>query len=52
VLLTFVGVKMLLHDVFPIPTSTSLIAIASILAVSVLASNLRNLIIKRRVGDR
>jgi len=52
VLLTFVGVKMLLHDAFPISTSTSLIAIASILAVSVLASHLRNIIIKRRVGDR
>ena len=49
VLLTFVGVKMLLHDAFKISTNNSLIVIASILVVSVLASNLRNMIIRRRL---
>ena len=49
VLLTFVGVKMLLHDAFKISTNHSLIVIASILVVSVLASNLRSMIIRRRL---
>jgi tellurite resistance protein TerC len=48
-LLTFVGVKMLLHDVFKISTTISLIVIASILVVSVLASNVRNMILRRRL---
>ncbi|MCX6305363.1 MAG: TerC/Alx family metal homeostasis membrane protein [Bacteroidetes bacterium] len=48
-LLTFVGVKMLLHDVFKISTNVSLVVIASILVVSVLASNFRNILIKRRL---
>ena len=48
-LLTFVGVKMLLHDVFKISTNVSLVVIATILVVSVLASNFRNILIKRRL---
>jgi len=50
-LLTFVGMKMLLHSVFDISTNDSLIVIASILVVSVLASNIRNLVRKRRYRD-
>ena len=38
VVLGFVGVKMLLTDVYKIPITTSLLVIAVILAVSVLAS--------------
>lgn len=49
VLLTFVGAKMLLHDIFKISTNHSLIVIASILVISVLASNLRNVILKSRI---
>jgi tellurite resistance protein TerC len=48
-LLTFVGVKMLLHDVFNISTNISLLVIASILFLSIIASNLRNVIIKKRL---
>jgi tellurite resistance protein TerC len=48
-LLTFVGLKMLVHDAFDISTSVSLIVIASILVLSVLTSNLRNMILRRRV---
>jgi tellurite resistance protein TerC len=48
-LLTFVGVKMLIHDVFKINTNTSLIVIASILVASILASNVRNMMIKRKL---
>jgi tellurite resistance protein TerC len=48
-LLTFVGTKMLLHSVFKISTNVSLIVIASILVASVLASNLRNMILKRKL---
>jgi tellurite resistance protein TerC len=40
-LLTFVGVKMLLHDVFKISTNYSLMAIVAILAVSMIASTVR-----------
>lgn len=46
VLLTFVGVKMLLHDIIKIPTNTSLLIIASILVVSILASNIRTFLRK------
>ena len=49
VLLTFVGVKMLIHDLYKIPTNISLIVIASILLVSILASNLRTMRIRRRL---
>ncbi len=42
VLLTFVGVKMLLHDFYKISTNYSLIAIASILLISIIASMIRN----------
>jgi len=49
VLLTFVGVKMLIHDWINIPTNISLIVIASILLTSVLASSLRAMIIRRRL---
>ena len=48
-LLTFVGVKMLLHGVFNISTNISLVIIASILLASVLASNVRNMILKRKL---
>ncbi len=48
-LLAFVGTKMLIHSVFNISTNVSLIVIASILVVSVLASNIRNIILKRRL---
>jgi tellurite resistance protein TerC len=51
VLLTFVGAKMLLHSVFKISTNHSLIVIASILVASVLASNVRNMIIKRKLRN-
>ena len=50
VLLTFVGVKMLVHDIFRISTNVSLIVIASILAASILASNLRTFIIRRKLN--
>lgn len=42
ILLIFVGVKMLLHDLFKIPTNYSLLIIASILFVSIAASLIRN----------
>jgi tellurite resistance protein TerC len=42
VLLTFVGVKMLVHDVFKISTNYSLLAIASILIISIIASLVHN----------
>ena len=42
VLLSFVGVKMLLHELYKISTNASLIAIASILMVSIIASMIRN----------
>lgn len=51
-LLTFVGVKMLLHDVFKISTNISLVVIASILLISILASNIRNMISKRNLISR
>jgi len=47
-LLSFVGVKMLLHGTFKIPTNVSLIIIVSILFVSMLASSVRTMIINRR----
>ncbi len=46
-LLTFVGVKMLIHDTFKISTSISLYTIATILVVSIIASNLRTYILKK-----
>lgn len=49
VLLTFVGVKMLIHDVFKISTNYSLIAIASILLISIIASLIRNAVQKQRM---
>jgi len=51
-LLTFVGVKMLIHSVFKISTNNSLLIIASILVVSILASNLRNLYIRRNLNKK
>jgi len=47
VLLTFVGVKMLGHEFIKIDTKLSLYIIASILAVSIIASNFRNLFVKK-----
>lgn len=41
VILTYVGVKMLLADVYPIPTALSLGVIALVLAIAVLASIMR-----------
>ena len=49
VLLFFVGVKMLLHDVFKISTNVSLLVIASILVTSVLVSSIRNRILRRKL---
>ncbi|MEI7898412.1 MAG: TerC/Alx family metal homeostasis membrane protein [bacterium] len=49
VLLTFVGVKMLIHSVFKISTNVSLLVIASILVASVLASVVRNMVIRRNL---
>ncbi|MDP1621077.1 MAG: TerC/Alx family metal homeostasis membrane protein [Bacteroidales bacterium] len=43
-LLTFVGVKMLIHGVFKISTSMSLVAIVSILLISIIASQIRTII--------
>ena len=48
-LLFFVGMKMLLHDIFKISTNISLLVIASILLLSIIASNVRNLINKRNL---
>jgi tellurite resistance protein TerC len=48
VLLTFVGVKMLLHDLFKISTNYSLFIIAGIILVSIVASNIRTVVLKRR----
>ncbi|MCK9219215.1 MAG: TerC/Alx family metal homeostasis membrane protein [Bacteroidales bacterium] len=48
VLLTFVGVKMLMSEFFHISTSQSLIIIAAILLVSMVASGIRNLVLNRR----
>jgi predicted tellurium resistance membrane protein TerC len=47
-LLTFVGLKMLGHDVFKLSTSLSLYIIASILVLTILASLIRSWIIGRR----
>ena len=49
-LLTFVGMKMLLHDIFKISTNISLLIIASILVVSVIASQLRTVVRRRSRG--
>lgn len=47
VLLSFVGVKMLLMHIYKLSTNQSLIIIASILTVSIIASILRNIFIKK-----
>jgi len=47
-LLTFVGAKMLSHSFIPITTNISLLVIASILVVSVVASQVRNMVIRRK----
>jgi tellurite resistance protein TerC len=47
-LLFFVGVKMLIHDLYKINTQASLYAIASILLVSMLSSSIRTWILNRR----
>jgi len=47
-LLTFVGVKMLIHDIYKLDTRVSLYVIASILIVSILASNFRNWVLSRK----
>jgi tellurite resistance protein TerC len=41
VILTFVGVKMVLEDVYPIPTFLSLVVIALVLAIAIVASLVR-----------
>lgn len=38
ILLVFIGIKMLVHSIFPIPTMYSLIVVISILLISILAS--------------
>jgi tellurite resistance protein TerC len=48
VLLTFIGLKMLGQTVLKIDTRISLYIIASILAVSIIASNLRNVMIRKK----
>jgi tellurite resistance protein TerC len=47
VLLAYIGMKMLLHDLYKISTNTSLIVICSILVLSIVASLIHN---KREVG--
>ncbi|MCX7983416.1 MAG: TerC family protein [Bacteroidetes bacterium] len=42
VILTFVGIKMVVIDVFPIPITVSLAVVASILSISIIASIIRN----------
>ena len=41
VILTFVGVKMVLADVFSFPTTLSLVVIAVVLTIAIVASNMR-----------
>jgi len=38
VLLIFIGVKMLIHDIYPIPTMTSLLIVLAILVISIILS--------------
>ena len=52
VLLTFIGLKMLGQEFFKLDTRISLYIIASILTVSIIASNLRNILIKKRNRDQ
>lgn len=47
-LLTFVGVKMLIHDLFKIDTNTSLFIIIGILASSMIASSIRTQLLKNK----
>jgi len=42
IILTFVGLKMVVTDIFPIPTGVALTFVASVLIVSILASIVRN----------
>lgn len=51
-LLFFVGIKMLVHDIYEISTNNSLLVIASILLISVIASIMRNVINKRKTINR
>jgi tellurite resistance protein TerC len=48
IILTYVGVKMLLADIFPIPTFLSLAIIALVLAATIVASVVR----ARRIGEK
>jgi len=48
ILLLFIGLKMLVHDLFEISTPVSLIAISMILFISIMASLLHNSIQKKR----
>lgn len=48
VILSYVGVKMMLADIYPIPTALSLAVIAVVLAVAVVASIMRT----RRLAER
>jgi len=47
-LLTFVGVKMLVHDIYKIDTQASLFTIAGIILLSIIASTLRTFILKKQ----
>ncbi|MEI6455407.1 MAG: TerC/Alx family metal homeostasis membrane protein [bacterium] len=49
VLLGFVGLKMLAHEAYKINTNISLYIIASILAVTMIASLVRNWVVRKRV---
>jgi tellurite resistance protein TerC len=51
VLLAFVGVKMLLHSVFKIPTNVSLGVIVSILVLSMIVSHVMNVRGRKRGGE-
>lgn len=42
IILTFVGIKMVIIDILPIPTLLSLAVVASILSISIIASVIRN----------
>jgi len=52
VLLTFVGLKMLGHEYFKPDTKISLYIIASIIAISIIASNLRTFLLKNRTAKK
>lgn len=50
IILSYVGVKMLLSDIYPLPTLLSLAIIASVLLIAVIASVLRARILEKRAS--